>query len=103
MAVLKILEYPDPRLRIKAQPVEAVTDDIRQLAADMLETMYAAPGVGLAATQVDRHVRLVGVDVSDNKDQPHVLINPEILSREGTETGDEGWALDGFVATTIVV
>jgi peptide deformylase len=90
MAVLKILEYPDPRLRIKAKPVESVTDDIRQLAADMLETMYAAPGVGLAATQVDRHIRLVVVDVSDNKDQPHVLINPEILSREGTETGDEG-------------
>jgi peptide deformylase len=90
MAVLKILEYPDPRLRIKAKPVEAVTDEIRQLAADMLETMYAAPGVGLAATQVDRHIRLVVVDVSDNKDQPHVLINPEILSREGTETGDEG-------------
>ncbi len=90
MAVLKILEYPDPRLRIKAAPVETVTDDIRQLAADMLETMYAAPGVGLAATQVDRHIRLVVIDVSDNKDQPHVLINPEILSREGTETGDEG-------------
>jgi len=90
MAVLKILEYPDPRLRIKAEPVPAVTADIRQLAADMLETMYAAPGVGLAATQVDRHVRLVVVDVSENQDQPHVLINPEILSREGSETGDEG-------------
>jgi peptide deformylase len=90
MPVLKILEYPDPRLRIKAKPVEAVTDEIRQLAADMLETMYAAPGVGLAATQVDRHIRLVVVDVSEGKDQPHVLINPEILSREGTETGDEG-------------
>jgi peptide deformylase len=90
MAVLKILEYPDPRLRIKARPIEAVTDDIRQLAADMLETMYAAPGVGLAATQVDRHIRLVVMDVSETKDQPHVLINPEILSREGTETGDEG-------------
>ncbi|MEQ1801489.1 MAG: peptide deformylase [Gammaproteobacteria bacterium] len=90
MAVLKILEYPDPRLRIKAKPVETVTDDIRQLAADMLETMYAAPGVGLAATQVDRHLRLVVIDISDTRDQPHVLINPEILSRAGTETGDEG-------------
>jgi len=90
MAVLKILEYPDPRLRIKAKPVETVTDDIRQLAADMLETMYAAPGVGLAATQVDRHVRLVVMDVSENQDQPLILINPEILSREGTATGDEG-------------
>jgi len=90
MPVLKILEYPDPRLRIKAEPVEAVTDDIRQLAADMLETMYAAPGVGLAATQVDRHIRLVVMDVSETGDQPLVLINPEILSREGSATGDEG-------------
>ncbi len=90
MALLKILEYPDPRLRIKAQPVAAVTDEIRQLAADMLETMYAAPGVGLAATQVDRHIRLVVIDISETRDQPHVLINPEILSRDGTETGDEG-------------
>jgi peptide deformylase len=90
MAVLKILEYPDPRLRIKARPVESVTDDIRQLAADMLETMYAAPGIGLAATQVDQHIRLVVMDVSETRDQPHVLINPEIVSRDGTETGDEG-------------
>jgi len=90
MAVLKILEYPDPRLRIKATPVEAVTDDIRQLAADMLETMYAAPGVGLAATQVDRHIRLVVMDVSETRDQAHVLINPEILSRDGKDTGEEG-------------
>jgi peptide deformylase len=90
MALLKILEYPDPRLRIKAEPVAAVTDDIRQLATDMLETMYAAPGVGLAATQVDRHVRLVVVDVSETRDQPHVLINPEIVAREGAATGDEG-------------
>ena len=90
MAVLKILEYPDPRLRIQAAPVPAVTDEIRQLAADMLETMYAAPGVGLAATQVDRHIRLIVLDVSETRDQPHVLINPEILSREGAETGEEG-------------
>ena len=90
MAVLKILEYPDPRLRIKATSVEAVTDDIRQLAADMLETMYAAPGVGLAATQVDRHIRLVVMDVSETRDQAHVLINPEILARDGRSTGEEG-------------
>ena len=90
MAVLKIIEYPDPRLRIKALPVPAVTDEIRQLAADMLETMYAAPGVGLAATQVDQHIRLIVLDVSETRDQPHVLINPEILSREGVATGDEG-------------
>ena len=90
MAVLKILEYPDPRLRIKAKPVPAVTDEIRLLVADMLETMYAAPGVGLAATQVDRHIRLVVLDVSETRDQPLVLINPEILASEGAETGDEG-------------
>jgi peptide deformylase len=90
MAVLKILEYPDPRLRIKAEPVPAVTDEIRQLAADMLATMYAAPGVGLAATQVDRHIRLIVLDVSEGQDQPLVLINPEILARDGAETGDEG-------------
>lgn len=90
MGVLKILEFPDPRLRIKAAPVPAVTDDIRQLAADMLETMYAAPGIGLAATQVDRHIRMVVLDVSENRDQPQVLINPQILSRDGQETSDEG-------------
>ena len=90
MALLKILEYPDLRLRSTASPVPAVTAEIRQLAADMLETMYAAPGVGLAATQVDRHIRLVVIDISDTRDQPHVLINPEIVAREGVETGDEG-------------
>ena len=90
MAVLKILEYPDPRLRIKAEPVPAVTGEIRQLVADMLATMYAAPGVGLAATQVDRHIRLIVIDVSETRDQPWVLINPEILSREGQKTSDEG-------------
>ena len=90
MAVLKILEYPDPRLRRKAAPVPAVTDEIRRLAADMLETMYAAPGVGLAATQVDRHIRLVVLDLSETRDEPLVLINPEILARDGVETSDEG-------------
>ena len=90
MAILKILEYPDPRLRIKARPVESVTGEIRKLAADMLETMYAAPGVGLAATQVDQHIRLVVMDISETRDQPLVLINPEILAREKTATGEEG-------------
>lgn len=90
MAVLKILEYPDPRLRIRAGTIPAVTHEIRQLASDMLETMYEAPGVGLAATQVDRHIRLIVIDVSEARDQPLVLINPEILAREGTATGDEG-------------
>ncbi len=90
MAVLKILEYPDPRLRIQAEPVAAVTEEIRQLAADMLTTMYEAPGVGLAATQVDRHVRLIVIDVSEDRNEPHVFINPEILSREGAELSNEG-------------
>ncbi len=90
MSLLKILEYPDPRLRITAALVPAVTGEIRQLAADMLETMYAAPGVGLAATQVDRHIRLIVLDISETRDQPYVLINPEIVAREGVETGDEG-------------
>jgi peptide deformylase len=90
MAFLKILEYPDPRLRITAKPVPAVTDEIRRLAEDMLETMYAAPGVGLAATQVDRHLRMIVLDLSETRDQPQVLINPEILSREGQATADEG-------------
>lgn len=90
MAVLKILEYPDPRLRIVASPVPAVTDAIRRLADDMLETMYQAPGVGLAATQVDQPLRLLVLDVSESRDQPLVLINPEILQREGSERNDEG-------------
>lgn len=90
MALLKILEYPDPRLRIRARPVEVVDDAIRRLAADMLETMYAAPGVGLAATQVDVHVRLIVMDVSEEKNQPLVLINPEILEKDCIEAGEEG-------------
>ena len=78
MAQLTILEFPDPRLRTKATPVEHVDDSVRQLVADMFETMYAAPGVGLAATQVNVHKRIVVIDVSDDKDQPLVFINPEI-------------------------
>jgi peptide deformylase len=90
MALLKILEYPDPRLRTRARPVTAVDDNIRRLAADMLETMYAAPGVGLAATQVDVHLRLIVMDVSEEKNQPLVLINPEILDKDCIEEGEEG-------------
>ena len=90
MAILNILEYPDPRLRTKAAPVLAVDDELRQLAADMLETMYAAPGIGLAATQVNVHRRILVADISDKQDTPHVFINPEILERRGTEVMEEG-------------
>jgi peptide deformylase len=90
MSLLTILEYPDPRLRTKARPVEHVTDEIRTLARDMLETMYVARGVGLAATQVDVHIRLLVMDVSEQKNEPRVLINPEIVARDGCEVGEEG-------------
>lgn len=78
MAILTILEFPDSRLRKVAEPVTEVDAALRKLAADMLETMYDAPGVGLAATQVNVHRRLVVIDVSDTRDQPLVLVNPEI-------------------------
>lgn len=78
MAKLPILHFPDPRLRIKAKPISVVDSNIRQLADDMLETMYAAPGIGLAATQVDRHVRMLVLDISEDKSQPQVFINPQI-------------------------
>ena len=90
MAILNILEYPDPRLRTKAAPVDAVDDELRRLAADMLETMYAAPGIGLAATQINVHQRMLVADISEKQDTPHVFINPEILDRRGTEVMDEG-------------
>lgn len=90
MAKLIILEYPDPRLRTKAQPVEIVDDEIRKLASDMLETMYAAPGIGLAATQVDVHKRLLVVDVSEDRSQPLCLINPDIMEKDGVEVMEEG-------------
>lgn len=90
MALLPILRYPDPRLHTRAQPVAAVDAGIRKLAADMAETMYAAPGIGLAATQVDVHKRLLVLDVSEDKSQLMVFINPEILWREGECTGEEG-------------
>ncbi|WP_010116794.1 peptide deformylase [Acinetobacter sp. P8-3-8] len=78
MALLNILSFPDPRLRTIAKPVDTVTDEIRQLAADMFETMYEAPGIGLAATQVDQHIQLIVIDVSENRDQPMVFINPKV-------------------------
>ena len=90
MANLKILHFPDPRLRIKARPVARVDQDIRRLIDDMFETMYAAPGIGLAATQVNVARRVITLDVSENKDQPVCLINPEILAREGVEQMEEG-------------
>ena len=77
MALLNILHFPDPRLRQKALPIKQVTDDIRQLAQDMLETMYDAPGIGLAATQVNEQKRLIVIDVSEDKSSPLFLINPE--------------------------
>jgi peptide deformylase len=90
MTKLVILEYPDPRLRKKAEAVTAVDDALRQLIDDMLETMYAKNGVGLAATQVDVHKRLIVLDVSEARDSALVLINPEILSAEGEGPGEEG-------------
>jgi peptide deformylase len=91
MALLTILRYPDSRLHTVAKPVLQVDDRIRRLADDMLETMYEAEGVGLAATQVDQHVRLVVMDTSDAHDQPLVLINPEIIWRsDEMRVSDEG-------------
>jgi len=90
MAQLDILHFPDPRLRTKARPVGVVDDRIRTLVSDMFETMYAAPGIGLAATQVDVHERVIVIDVSEDRSQPLVLINPEILSLDGVERMDEG-------------
>jgi len=83
MTRLTILQYPDPRLRTRAVPVTAVDSTIRTLIDDMFETMYAAPGVGLAAPQVDRHIRLIVIDISEENDQPLVFINPEILTTDG--------------------
>lgn len=90
MAKLTILEFPDPRLRTKATPVSAVDDTLRALISDMFETMYAAPGIGLAATQVNVHKRLLVVDVSADKSEPIALINPEILEKDGVIVSDEG-------------
>ena len=90
MAKLKILEFPDPRLRKKATPVTNVDDALRAFIGDLFETMYDAPGIGLAATQVDVHKRLLVTDVSPDKSEPHVLINPEIVEKDGVTVTDEG-------------
>jgi peptide deformylase len=90
MARLPILEYPDPRLRVHAQPVTKVDAEIGQLVDDLLETMYAAPGIGLAATQVDVHKRVLVIDISTEHNDPYCLVNPEIVQREGTATYEEG-------------
>ncbi len=90
MALLPIIEYPDPRLKKVAARVAAVTPEVRKLVADMAETMYAAPGVGLAATQVDVHKRVIVIDISEHKDELRVFINPELLSAEGEAECEEG-------------
>lgn len=90
MTCLTILEYPDPRLRARAVPVESVDDALRDLIDDMLETMYAANGIGLAATQVNVHRRLLVADVSEERNDPQVFINPEILARSGVTMSQEG-------------
>jgi peptide deformylase len=90
MARLPILEYPDPRLRIRAEPVTEVDETVKNLVADLFETMYAAPGIGLAATQVNVHKRLLVVDTSAEGNEPYCLINPEIVLAEGETTAEEG-------------
>jgi peptide deformylase len=90
MAKREILHFPDPRLRNVAEPVEKVDDEIRQLVDDMFETMYDAPGIGLAAIQINVAKRVIVIDVSEDKSEPLCLINPEILEKEGEETMDEG-------------
>ena len=90
MALLNILTLPDKRLKTVAKPVEQVTDDIRDLAHNMLETMYAAPGIGLAATQVNHHVQLVVMDISEQHNEPRVFINPKITARNGEQVHEEG-------------
>lgn len=90
MAKLTILEFPDPRLRKTAAPVTVVDDALRQLIDDMFETMYAAPGIGLAATQVDVHQRLLITDVSADNSAPYALINPVILEKDGVAVSEEG-------------
>lgn len=90
MALLPILRFPDPRLKKVAAPVSQIDDKLRKLAADMAETMYEAPGIGLAATQVDVHRRLIVIDVSEEKNQLQVFINPELTRCEGAAVGEEG-------------
>lgn len=90
MALLNILEFPDPRLRTRAEPVVAFGPELKRFSDDLLETMYAAPGIGLAATQVDVHQRVIVVDVSENHDTPYVLVNPELTLLGGEIESEEG-------------
>jgi len=90
MAIRQILKFPDPRLRTVASPVEQVDDDVRQLMDDLLETMYAAPGVGLAATQIDVHKQILVIDISEDKNDPLCLINPKLIELTGTAMVEEG-------------
>tara|TARA_Y100000588_G_scaffold372222_1_gene444531 strand:- start:496 stop:1005 length:510 start_codon:yes stop_codon:yes gene_type:complete len=90
MAKLEVLRFPDERLRTVAEPVAEVNDEIRQIVKDMLETMYDENGIGLAATQVDIHKRIVVIDVSEEGNEPLVLINPEIIAKNGTTISEEG-------------
>ena len=90
MAILPILQYPDERLHKVAKKVELVDSSIRKLARDMAETMYAAPGVGLAATQVDKHICLIVIDISETHDDLKVFINPELLDSQGEKVNEEG-------------
>ncbi|MDW6091454.1 peptide deformylase [Vibrio rhizosphaerae] len=90
MSVLQVLTFPDERLRTVAKPVQEVTPEIQQFVDDMIETMYEEDGIGLAATQVDFHQRIVVIDVSETRDQPRVLINPEIIEKRGEDGIEEG-------------
>lgn len=97
MALMTILEYPDPRLRNRAEPVAEVDGSIRELIDNMLETMYAAPGIGLAASQVDVHKRVIVIDISEERNAPHVFVNPELtLSGEAVETNEGCLSVPGF-------
>ena len=100
MSLLNILEYPDPRLRTKAEPVTEFDDALKSFGEDLLETMYAAPGIGLAATQVNVHQRVVAVDVSETKDAPYVLVNPELELLGAKQESEEGClSVPGFYET----
>jgi peptide deformylase len=90
MALLNILHFPDPKLRTVARPVTEFDAKLKKLVSDMFETMYEAPGIGLAATQIDQHIRLLVMDVSEEHNRPRCLINPEILLADGEEESDEG-------------
>ncbi|MBM3351295.1 MAG: peptide deformylase [Betaproteobacteria bacterium] len=90
MAILDILSYPDPRLHTVAKPIKEVSGALQRLIDDMAETMYVAPGIGLAATQVDQHIQLLIIDLSETKDQLQVFINPKIIARDGVQDYEEG-------------